>query len=146
MYYPERMKDTPATLHYAGNDFFVAITPSGHAQTIDVHGERSSAASPMELLLIGLGGCTGADVISVLHKKREQVTDYRIEVRGVRREEHPRRFRHIEVRHIFRGKNLSVEAVTKAIDLSTNKYCSVINTVRPTAEVVISYEVHEDAG
>jgi len=140
------MKDAPARIHYAGNDFFVAITPSGHAQTLDVNPERSAAASPMELLLIGLGGCTGAGVISVLNKKREHVTGYRIEVKGDRRETHPRGFRRFEIRHILRGKNLSAEAVSKAIDLSTDKYCGVINTVRPTAEVVTSYEIHEDAG
>ena len=145
MYYPERMKDAPAIVHYAGNDFFVAISPSGHAQTIDVNGDRSAAASPLELLLLGVGACTGADVISVLHKKREKVTDYRIEVRGQRREEYPRTFRRLEVRHIFRGKHLSADAVAKAIELSTNKYCSVINSVRPTTEVVTSFEIQEDA-
>ena len=138
------MKDTNAVVHYAGNDFFVAITPSGHAQTLDVDGKRSSAASPVELLLIGLGGCSGADVISVLHKKREQVTGYRIEVHGDRREEHPRSFRRIEVKHIVRGRGLSEKAVAQAIQLSTDKYCSVAATLRPTAEIVTSYEIQEE--
>jgi putative redox protein len=137
------MKNANATVHYAGNDFFVAITPSGHAQAIDVNGERSSAASPLELLLIGLGGCTGADVISVLHKKREQVTDYRLEIHGDRRDEHPRSFKRIEVRHILRGRGLSEAAVAQAIELSSTKYCSVAATLRPTAEIVTSYEIHE---
>jgi len=145
MYYPERMKDAPAVIHYAGNEFVVGIGPSGHAQTIDLDGERSAASSPLELLLIALGACTSADVISVLHKKRQRVSDYRVEVRGARREEHPRSFRRIEVRHIFRGRNISQDAVIKAIDLSTDKYCSVIATVRPTAEVVTSFEIIEDA-
>lgn len=139
------MKNTNATIHYAGNDFFVAITPSGHAQVLDTNGERSAAASPLELVLIGLGGCTGADVISILHKQREQVTDYRIEVRGERREEYPRSFRRIEVRHILRGHGLSEERVAHAIDLSSNKYCSVAATLKPTAEIVTSYEIHEDS-
>lgn len=137
------MKNTNATVHYAGNDFFVAITPSGHAQTLDTNGERSSAASPLELVLLGLGGCTGADVISILHKQREKVTDYRIEVRAERREEYPRSFRRIEVRHILRGSGLSEERVAHAIDLSSNKYCSVAATLKPTAEIVTSYEIHE---
>jgi putative redox protein len=138
------MKDTNATVHYAGNDFFVAITPSGHAQTLDVNGMRSSAASPVELVLIGLGGCTGADVISILTKKREQVTDYRIEVRGERRAEHPRSFLRFEVRHILRGRGLSAEAVAHAIQLSDEKYCSVSATLRPTAEIVSSFEIQEE--
>ncbi len=138
------MNDANATVQYAGNDFFVAITPSGHAQTLDVSGERSSAAGPLELLLIALGGCTGADVISVLQKKREQVTDYRIEVHGDRREEHPRSFRRIEVRHILRGRGLSEKAVARAIELSETKYCSVAAALRPTAEIVSTFEIHED--
>ena len=78
------MKDTKATIRYAGDDFFVAVPPSGHALTLDMRGERSSAASPLELLLVALGGCTGADVVSILRKKREHVTEYRVEVRTER--------------------------------------------------------------
>src|SRR5579864_8578351 len=108
------MKNTHATVHYAGNDYFVAVPPTGHAITLDVSPERSNASGPLELLLVALGGCTGADVISVLHKKRQQVTDYRIEIHGERREEHPRSFRKMEVRHILRGHAISAEAVAKA--------------------------------
>jgi putative redox protein len=139
------MKDANATIHYAGNDYFVAVPPSGHAVTLDVNGERSNAPGPLELLLIALGGCTGTDVISVLHKKRQQVTDYRIEVQGERREEYPKSFRKMEVRHILRGRAISEDAVKKAIDISINKYCSVAATLRPTVEIVTSYEIHEDA-
>jgi putative redox protein len=139
------MKNSHAVLQYAGDDYFVAVPPSGHAITLDVNGERSTAAGPLELLLVALGGCTGADVVAVLRKKREQVTDYRIEVHGERREEHPRSFRKMEVRHILRGHGLSAESVAKAIELSTNKYCSVAATLRPTAEIVTSFEIHEEA-
>jgi putative redox protein len=95
-------------------------------------------------LLIALGGCSGADVVSVLRKKREKVTSYRIEVRAERREEHPRSFRRFEVRHIVKGKGISEKAVAQAIQLSTEKYCGVAATVRPTAEIVTSYEIQED--
>jgi putative redox protein len=135
------MTNANAIVHYAGNDFFVAITPSGHAQTLDVNGERSAAASPTELLLLAVGSCTGADVISILQKKREQVTDYRIEIHGERREEHPRSFRRIEIRHILRGNGLSETAVARAIELSDTKYCSVAATLRPTAEIVSTYQI-----
>ena len=139
------MKSDHATLEYAGDDFFVAITPSGHAQVLDFRGERSAASGPLELLLVALGGCTGADVVSVLRKKRERVSSYRIEVRAERREEHPRSFRRFEVRHILKGQGISEKAVAQAIQLSTEKYCSVAATVRPTAEIVTSYEIQEDA-
>jgi putative redox protein len=138
------MKTTYATVQFAGDDFFVATTPSGHAQVIDIKGERSAASGPLELLLVALGGCTGADVISVLQKKRERVTAYRIEVHGTRREEHPRSFRHIEVRHFIRGYNVSEKAVAHAIQLSTDKYCSVAGTLRPTAEIVSTYQIEQE--
>jgi putative redox protein len=138
------MKNANAVIHYAGNDYFVAVPPSGHAITLDINGERSAAPGPLELLLVALGGCTGADVISVLKKKRERVTDYRIEVHGDRREEHPRSFRKMEVRHILRGRGLSAESVARAIELSTNKYCSVSASLRPTVEIVTSFEIHEE--
>lgn len=140
------MKSAYATVHYAGDDYFVAVPPSGHAITLDVNTERSNAASPTELLLAALGACTGADVIGVLHKKRERVTNYRIEVRGERRVEHPRNFVKMEVRHILRGRALSAASVAKAVELSTNKYCSVAATLRPTVEIVTSFELQEEAG
>jgi len=138
------MKLPYATVEYAGDDFFVATTPSGHAQAIDIRGERSAAAGPTELLFLALGGCTGADVISVLKKKRQQVTSYRIEIRGERREEHPRSFRKMEVKHIIRGRGVSEKAVAQAVELSTNKYCGVAATLRPTAEIVSSFEIIEE--
>ena len=138
------MKDTKAVLQYAGDEFFVATTPSGHAQVIDFKGERNTATGPLELLLIALGGCTGADVISILNKKREPVTGYRIEVHGDRREEHPKSFRRIEVKHIIHGKGVSKESVERAISLSVEKYCSVAATLRPTAEIVSTYEIIDD--
>jgi putative redox protein len=137
------MKDTKATIRYAGDDYFVGVSPSGHAVTLDIKGERSNAPSPMEFLLVALGGRTGADVIDILRKKREHVTEYRVEVHGERREEHPRSFRRIEVRHIVHGVGLTEKAVAHAVQLSDEKYCSVAATLRPTAEIVTTYEIHE---
>lgn len=131
----------PTIIQYAADEFFIATTPSGHALAIDVKSGRHAAAGPLELFLVGLGSCTAADVISILHKKREKVTDYRVEIRSERRDEHPRAFRRIELKHVLRGNNLSAEAIERAIELSTNKYCSAVATVRATAEVVTSYEI-----
>ena len=140
------MSDTPnkTTIHFAENDFFVGITPSGHAQTIETDSQRHSAATPMELLLLALGGCTGVDVISILRKKRQQISDYRIEVSGERREEHPRAYTRLFVKHIVRGRSVSKDAVERAIELSDQKYCSVAATLRGTAEIITSYEIIED--
>jgi putative redox protein len=136
--------DQKATIHFAQNDFFVGITPSGHAQTLETDSHRGSAASPMELLLLALGGCTGVDVIDILRKKRQHVTDYRIEVHGDRREEFPRAYTRLYVKHIVRGHGVSEKAVARAIELSDQKYCSVAATLRGTAEIVTSYEIIED--
>jgi len=138
------MKNGHAVVHYAGNEYFIGVPPSGHAIPLDINGDRSSAAGPAELLLVALGACTGADVISVLQKKREHVTDYRVEVPAERREEYPRAFTKFEVRHIVRGRGVKAENVAKAIELSINKYCSVAATLRPGAEIVTSFEIQEE--
>jgi len=139
-------KNAQAIIHYAGEDLFVGISPSGHALAIETDSTRASAPTPMELLLLALGSCTGVDVVSILRKKRERVTGYHIEVRGERRTEHPRAYTRLEVRHVVRGHNLSERAVAQAIQLSDEKYCSVAATLRPGAEIVSSYEiVAEDA-
>jgi putative redox protein len=93
--------------------------------------------------LLALGSCTGVDVVSILRKKRETVTDYRVEVRGRRREDHPRSYERMEVHHIVTGRNISERSVAQAIELSEQKYCSVAATLRPTAEIVSSFEIIE---
>lgn len=140
------MSDTSAkaTIHFAENDFFIGVTPSGHAQAIETKSERANAATPMELLLIALGSCTAVDVISILKKKRQNVTDYRVEVSGQRREEHPHSYTHLNVKHIVRGHGVSAQAVESAIELSDTKYCSVAATLRGTAEISTSYEIVEE--
>jgi putative redox protein len=101
----------------------------------------------MELLLIALGSCTGVDVISILKKKRQQVTDYRIEVSGERREEFPKSYTRLYIKHIVHGRGVTEQALASAIELSETKYCSVAATLRGSAEIVTSYEiVEEDEG
>lgn len=133
-----------ATVHYAGKDLFVGITPSGHAVAIDSSHKRSTAPTPIELLLIALGSCTAVDVITILQKKREEVRDYKVEVRGERREEYPRSYKRMQVHHIVTGKNISPKSVAQAIELSETKYCSVAATFRPTVEIVSSFEIIEE--
>ena len=135
---------TKATIQFADDDVFVGVSPSGHALIVETNSQRSIAATPMELLLLALGGCTGVDVISILRKKRQRVTDYRIEVSGERREDHPRAYTKMFVKHIVHGHGVSPQAVAQAIELSDTKYCSVAATVRGTAEIVTTYEIIED--
>lgn len=130
-----------ATIQFAGDDVFVGISPSGHAQVLETNSTRNAAATPMELLLLALGACTGVDVISILKKKRQRVTDYRIEVTGERRDDHPRAYTKLFVKHIVHGRDVSEQAVARAVELSETKYCSVAATLRGSAEIVTSYEI-----
>ena len=132
-----------ATVRYAGDEFFIGTSPSGHAQAIDTKGDRHAAATPVELLMIAVAGCTAADVISILQKKQQNVTDYNVEITGTRADDHPRKFVTFHVHHIVHGRGVSDKAVADAIELSETKYCSVAATVRPTATITTSYEIIE---
>ena len=132
-----------ATVSYAGDEFFIGIPPSGHAQIIDTKGDRHAAPTPVEMLLVSVAGCTAADVISILLKKRQDVTDYKVEITGERKDDHPRAFISFHVHHIVHGRHVSEKAVADAVQLSDTKYCSVAATVRPTAEITTSFEVIE---
>lgn len=132
-----------ASVHYAGDEFFIGTSPNGVSVAIDTKGDRHSAPSPMEMLLISVAACTAADVISVMHKKRQDVREYNVEVTGERAEEHPRKYTKFHVHHIVRGHNVSEQALAHAVELSDTKYCSVAATVRPTAEITTSYEIKE---
>ena len=132
-----------ARVHYAGDEFFIGTTPSGVSQAIDVKGDRKSAASPLEMLLISVAACTAADVISILLKKRQDVRAYDVEVTGERFPEHPKKFTKFHVHHIVQGRSVSEKALADAIELSDTKYCSVAATVRPTSEITTSYEIIE---
>jgi putative redox protein len=133
-----------SVVHYAGADLYVAISPSGHATTLETDGNRNSAPTPVELLLMALGGCSGSDVVSIMRKKREKITSYRVEIHGWRRETEPRGFTRIEVKHIVAGHKISKNALAQAIELSETKYCSVAATLRPAAEIKSSYEILEE--
>lgn len=135
--------DPKATVHLSPDDLFTGITPSQHAVTIDADSQRALAPSPMELLLIALGSCAAVDVIGILRKKRGDVKEYRVEVRGERRDDHPRSYKRLELRHIVRGRNITERALKQAIELSESKYCSVAATLKPTAEIVSSFELIE---
>ncbi len=132
-----------ATIQHAGDDLFIGTTPGGHAVIIDTDGTRKSAPSPMEMLLVAVAACSAPDVVSILEKKRQKITDYKIEITGTRREEMPRAFIAFHVHHIVYGHDVSEQSVAQAIELSDTKYCSVAATVRPTAKITTSYEIIE---
>ncbi|MDP8924252.1 MAG: OsmC family protein [Chloroflexota bacterium] len=105
---------------------FDARTRSGHVVPLDATpelGGREYGPRPMEMLLVGLAGCTGMDVLAILRKMRQQVTSYEVRVRDRRAEEHPKRFVEIVVEHVVRGPSLDEAAVARAVQLSAEKYC-----------------------
>src|SRR6185369_9751474 len=106
-----------ATVRFVSDDLFLGITPSGHALPLDTDSQRSSAASPVELLLVALGACTATDVASILKKKRQHVTSYIVEITGERRDDYPRRYTAMNVHHILTGRAISQQAVAHAIEL-----------------------------
>lgn len=132
-----------ASVLYAGDELFIGTSPSGHAQVIDTNGDRKIAPTPMEMLLVSVAGCTAADVISILTKKRQEVTMYRVDISGERAEDHPRKFVKFHINHIVHGRGVSAKAVADAIELSETKYCSVAATVQPTAEITTAFEIVE---
>lgn len=132
-----------ANVRYAGDDYFVGTTPGGYPQLMDSKGDRHSAPTPLEMLLVSVAACTAFDVQSILEKKRQDVTAYNVEIRGERKEEHPRAFTKFHIHHMVHGRNVSEKAVADAIELSDTKYCSVAATVRPTAQITTSFELVE---
>lgn len=137
------MAGNSAVVYDGSNGYFIGVTPSGHAITLETDKERNSAPTPIELLLIAVGACMGSDVVSILKKKREPLIDYRVEIRGVRRDETPASYETIELHHLLSGHGLSDLAVQEAIELSNNKYCSVAATLRPSATIGVTYEILE---
>ena len=133
-----------AVVRFVDDDLFVGVTPGGRALVLDTDAKRSSAPSPIELLLVALGSCTATDVASILKKKRQQVTSYTVEVSGERRDEYPRSFRSMKVHHIVTGRSISPTAVAHAIELSETKYCSVADTLRPKVEIQSTFEIIEE--
>jgi putative redox protein len=123
---------------------FQAVTGSGHALVLDAApevGGSERGPRPMEMLLVGLGGCTGMDVISILRKMRQDVTGYQIRVSGERATEHPKVFTHIAVEHVVRGRMLSVDAVKRAVELSATRYCSAAAMLGRAASIEETYRV-----
>jgi putative redox protein len=132
-----------ASVRFAGDDFFIGTAPSGSVQLMDAKGDRHAAMTPLEMLLVAVAGCTAFDVEPILKKKRQDVTEYRVEITGIRADDHPRKFISFHVHHIVHGRSVSEKALADAIELSDTKYCSVAATVRPTATITTSYEIIE---
>jgi putative redox protein len=127
-----------------GGMAFRALPPSGHEVVIDTdagHGGQSSGPEPLELLLVALAGCTGIDVMSIMRKKRQVVTDYRIRVAAEQRQEHPQIYTRSVVQHILSGPNLDPAAVARSVERSAYKYCPVSAMLGKACELTHQYRI-----
>jgi putative redox protein len=123
---------------------FVGQASSGHAIVLDGSAEKLGS-SPMELLLIGMAGCTAYDVVSILEKKRQAVTGLEVSAQAERAEETPRVYTRIEIEYVVRGRAIKPKAVEDAIQLSEEKYCSASIMLGKTAKISTSYRIEDDA-
>lgn len=126
---------------------FVGESESGHSVVMDgspENGGRNLAARPMEMVLLGLGGCTAFDVVMILQRARQPVADCIVEIEAERADEVPKVFTRIHVHYIVKGQGLSEKQVAKAVKLSAEKYCSVSIMLGKTAEMSHDFEILED--
>jgi putative redox protein len=132
---PEETKRV--TLSWQEGLRFVGGEPGGPTATID--GDNALAPGPMLTLLLAAAACTGSDVVLVLQKMRQPFDDLKIEAAAVRRETEPRRYTSLHLGYQVSGAGLDREKVRRAIDLSLEKYCSVIHSLAP--DMVITYDL-----
>ena len=128
------------------NMSFVGESPSGHSVVMDgppESGGRNLGIRPMEMLLLGLGGCSSFDIVSMLKKGKQDLVDCEVEISAKRADSEPKVFTKIHMHFIISGNNLSEKRVVRAIELSAEKYCSASIMLGKTAEVTHDYEIKE---
>ncbi|GGM20187.1 hypothetical protein GCM10009425_33750 [Pseudomonas asuensis] len=136
-----------ARIQWAGEAMFLGESGSGHVIVMDGppdHGGRNLGVRPMEALLIGLGGCTSFDVMSILKKSRQSVESCEAFLEAERAESEPKVFTKIHIRFVVKGRDLKEAQVKRAIELSAEKYCSAsIMLERAGVEITHGYEIIE---
>ncbi|MCK4726186.1 MAG: OsmC family protein, partial [Anaerolineales bacterium] len=98
---------------------------------------------PMELMLLGVAGCTAVDIVNILRKKRKHLADLKVEVRGKRAEEHPKIYTEIVIEYQLWGRDLDKKSVERAIDLSEGKYCSASAMLAKSAKITSEYVIFD---
>ncbi len=125
---------------------FVGKGDSNHWLTMDAdeeHDGSDAGARPMELLLVGLGGCTGIDVNTLLNKMRVDYDDLKLDISAEREEDHPKVFTEIKLTYRIYGDDLPEDKVAKAVRLTQERYCSATHSLKNPAEVSYEYEIIE---
>lgn len=123
---------------------FLGQVGSGHSVLMDgapEAGGKNQGPRPMEMILLGLGGCTSFDVVHILRKGRQEITGCQVEVDAQRATEDPKVFTHIHLHFIIAGRNLDLRQVERSISLSAEKYCSASMMLKATVNITHDYEV-----
>jgi putative redox protein len=128
-----------ATLVWTGESRFEGGAPGGPVAMVD--GKGTAAPSPVVALLIAAAGCSGADIVLIMEKMRVELAELTIAISGVRREEEPRRFLSMHLDYRMRGAGLDEAKARRAIDLSIEKYCSVMHSLAPDIEITYDLAV-----
>lgn len=135
-----------ATVRWVDGMMFEATADSGHTVVMDGPpdlGGRNRGSRPMEVVLMGTGACSAADVVSILAKSRQDVVDCVVELEAERAAKVPRVFTRIHMHYVVTGRSLKPEAVERAVSLSADKYCSATQMLNKTAAVSHDFEIRE---
>ena len=135
-----------ATITLQEGSTFEGVAGSGHRVTMDVApevGGRNLGLRPMEMVLLGLGGCTAIDVLHMLRKGRQPITDMQVELDAERADDVPKVFTRIHVHFVLTGAGLDPHKIERAIKLSATKYCSASMMLNKTAEMTHDFEIVE---
>ena len=126
---------------------FSATTEEGDSLVMDADSEGGGEGHgfrPIKLVLAGLGGCAGMEIIWILKRQRQEVTGLEMNVTGTRRSRDPKYYETVQIEYVVRGRNLRESSVKRAIELSEQKYCSVRGIFRPEVKVTTSYRVEKE--
>lgn len=135
-----------ARVKWLDNMSFVGESGSGHSVVMDgapEFGGRNLGMRPMEMLLLGLGGCSSFDVVLILQKSKQQVLDCEVQIDAERADKDPKVFTRIHLHFVVSGRNLVADKVERAVKLSAEKYCSASIMLGKTAEITHDFELHE---
>ncbi len=135
-----------ASIKWSGGVSFAGTVDSGHTVIMDgapESGGENKGARPMELVLMGMGGCTSYDVVHILRKSRQEITDCVAQIEAKRAETDPKVFTHIHIHFVVSGKNLDAKKLQHAIELSATKYCSASIMLAKTAKITHDFEIRE---
>ncbi|WP_286264828.1 OsmC family protein [Thalassotalea atypica] len=129
-----------ANVKWVGEELFLATSESGHSLVLDANGGKL-APSPLENVLLSLGGCSSVDVVSILQKSRQNITACEVEIEAERVDSVPKLFSKIHLHFVVTGSDVNEKQVARAVSLSADKYCSVALMLNKTVEISHDFEI-----